>query len=143
MKKFFKLVVDQGHMWDGKPEWARDEQCKIISEDKCIVNTRTTLFYQTEEEREQRILWIEKDNEARISCGNVDEIEKIIYKGTSFFEEEFIDEVLKYRERIANTGEFSFEFRKKIRRECREKLAPLSLEKRERQDKLSFIRQFV
>lgn len=147
MKKFHKItsIITSNH--ETLPKWA--EKCEHIYDEKnqvFKVKTWQTDFFPVDKDGEEE--YHNRIDLLKEAC-EYDEYENefdrptIKYDGYVFFDEDFLEEVEKAAKKIHSYGAFAFSIRKELRKELKERLTLNCKDKREKNDKIAYIKQYA
>ena len=142
---FYKVSFVDYELHEEKPDWARE--ARQISDGTWVVKTYNNSFHTSKEDADERAEYLlhcydgSNSEEVRVAkemgCIKLNGVFKVT------FDEDFIKAVEKWSKRISSYGEFGFRCRAADRKQMREELAPATLDKVERRNRLDYMREFA
>ena len=142
---FYKVSFVDYELHEERPDWARE--ARQISDGSWVVKTYNNSFHTTKEKADERANYLlhvydgSNSEEVRaakeMGCIKLNGVFKVV------FDDEFINAVKRWSKRIASYGEFGFKCRAADRKQMREELAPMTLDKIERRNRLDYMREFA
>lgn len=130
---------------DDRPDWT--DICSQMADGTWVTKTYCNSFFKIQQEAEEHA------NDLVHYYDDIDTEEVTIAKGLGCcklngvfrceFDNDFIEAVERWRKRIYSHGEFAFNVRRAERKEMRETLAPATLDKIERRNRLDYMREFA
>ena len=142
---FYKVSFVDYEVHEERPDWAR-EACQM-STGTWVVKTYNNSFHTSKEDADERAEYLlhcydgSNSEEVRVAkemgCIKLNGVFKVT------FDEDFIKAVEKWSKRISSYGEFGFRCRAADRKQMREELAPATLDKIERRNRLDYMREFA
>lgn len=142
--EFWKVVVTSYELHDECPEWAREYA--LMDDGTYMVKVWDVGFYKDELDALNHIASVK----AEMACPDNETIDfanklgyiSVIGNFKVSFDEDFLKKAEQWRARIDSYGEFAFNCRRQDRKQMREELAPITLDKRERRNRLDYLRWF-
>ena len=142
---FYKVSFVDYELHEERPDWARE--ARQISDGTWVVKTYNNSFHTSKEDADERAEYLlhcydgSNSEEVRVAkemgCIKLNGVFKVT------FDEDFIKAVEKWSKRISSYGEFGFRCRAADRKQMREELAPATLDKVERRNRLDYMREFA
>lgn len=142
---FYKVSFVDYELHEERPDWARE--ARQMSDGTWVVKTYNNSFHTTKEKADERAEYLlhvydgSNSEEVRVAkemgCIKLNGVFKVA------FDEDFIKAVEKWSKRISSYGEFGFRCRAADRKQMREELAPATLDKIERRNRLDYMREFA
>ena len=142
---FYKVSFVDYELHEEKPDWARE--ARQISDGSWVVKTYNNSFHTTKEKADERANYLlhvydgSNSEEVRaakeMGCIKLNGVFKVV------FDDEFINAVERWSKRINSYGEFAFSLRLRDRQQMRQELAPATLDKIERRNRLDYMREFA
>lgn len=142
---FYKVSFVDYELHEEKPDWARE--ARQISDGSWVVKTYNNSFHTSKEDADERAEYLlhcydggdseELSIAKEMGCIKLNGVFKVV------FDDEFINAVKRWSKRIASYGEFGFKCRAADRKQMREELAPATLDKIERRNRLDYMREFA
>ena len=142
---FYKVSFVDYELHKEKPDWARE--ARQMSDGTWVVKTYNNSFHGSKEKADERAKYLlhvyddSNSEEVRIAkemgCIKLNGVFKVT------FDEDFIKAVERWSKRISSYGEFGFRCRAADRKQMREELAPMTLDKIERRNRLDYMREFA
>ena len=142
---FYKVSFVDYELHEEKPDWARE--ARQISDGSWVVKTYNNSFHTTKEKADERANYLlhvydgSNSEEVRaakeMGCIKLNGVFKVV------FDDEFINAVERWSKRINSYGEFAFSLRRRDRQQMRQELAPATLDKIERRNRLDYMREFA
>lgn len=142
---FYKVSFVDYELHEERPDWARE--ARQMSDGTWVVKTYNNSFHTSKEDADERAEYLlhcydgSNSEEVRVAkemgCIKLNGVFKVT------FDEDFIKAVEKWSKRISSYGEFGFRCRAADRKQMREELAPATLDKIERRNRLDYMREFA
>ena len=142
---FYKVSFVDYELHEERPDWARE--ARQMSDGSWVVKTYNNSFHTSKEDADKRAEYLlhvydgSNSEEVRVAkemgCIKLNGVFKVT------FDEDFIKAVEKWSKRISSYGEFGFRCRAADRKQMREELAPATLDKIERRNRLDYMREFA
>lgn len=142
---FYKVSFVDYELHEEKPDWARE--ARQISDGSWVIKTYNNSFHTTKEKADERANYLlhvydgPNSEEVRaakeMGCIKLNGVFKVV------FDDEFINAVERWSKRINSYGEFAFSLRRRDRQQMRQELAPATLDKIERRNRLDYMREFA
>ena len=142
---FYKVSFVDYELHEEKPDWARE--ALQMSNGTWVVKTYNNSFHTSKEEADKRAEYLlhvydgSNSEEVRVAkemgCIKLNGVFKVT------FDEDFIEAVKSWSKRINSYSEFAFSLRRRDRQQMRQELAPATLDKIERRNRLDYMREFA
>lgn len=141
----YKVSFVSYQLSDDCPDWTNI--CSQMSDGTWVAKSYVNGFFKTKEEAEDYADYLVS------AYANADTEEVAVAKQLGCcklngvfrceFDNDFIEAVERWKRRINSYGEFAFSLRRADRKQMREELAPMTLDKIERRNRLDYMREFA
>lgn len=142
---FYKVSFVDYELHEEKPDWARE--ALQMSNGTWVVKTYNNSFHTSKEDADERAEYLlhcydggdseELTIAKQLGCCKLNGIFRCE------FDNDFIEGVERWSKRINSYGEFAFSLRRRDRQQMRQELAPATLDKIERRNRLDYMREFA
>ena len=142
---FYKVSFVDYELHEERPDWAREARQK--SDGTWVVKTYNNSFHTSKEDADERAEYLlhcydggdseELSIARQLGCCKLNGIFRCE------FDNDFIEAVERWSKRINSYGEFAFSLRRRDRQQMRQELAPATLDKIERRNRLDYMREFA
>ena len=142
---FYKVSFVDYELHEERPEWARE--ARQMSDGTWVVKTYNNSFHTSKEKADKRAEYLlhvydggdseELTIAKQLGCCKLNGIFRCE------FDNDFIEAVERWSKRINSYGEFAFSLRRRDRQQMRQELAPATLDKIERRNRLDYMREFA
>ena len=142
---FYKVSFVDYELHKEKPDWARE--ALQMSNGTWVVKTYNNSFHTSKEDADERAEYLlhcydggdseELTIAKQLGCCKLNGIFRCE------FDNDFIEAVERWSKRINSYGEFAFSLRRRDRQQMRQELAPATLDKIERRNRLDYMREFA
>ena len=142
---FYKVSFVDYELHEERPDWARE--ARQMSDGTWVVKTYNNSFHTSKEDADERAEYLlhcydggdseELTIAKQLGCCKLNGIFRCE------FDNDFIEAVEHWSKRINSYGEFAFYLRRRDRQQMRQELAPATLDKIERRNRLDYMREFA
>ena len=142
---FYKVSFVDYELHEERPDWAREAH--QMSDGTWVVKTYNNSFHTSKEKADKRAEYLlhvydggdseELTIAKQLGCCKLNGIFRCE------FDNDFIEAVEHWSKRINSYGEFAFYLRRRDRQQMRQELAPATLDKIERRNRLDYMREFA
>lgn len=142
---FYKVSFVDYELHEERPDWAHE--ARQMSDGTWVVKTYNNSFHTTKEKADERAKYLlhcydggdseELTIARQLGCCKLNGIFRCE------FDNDFIEAVERWSKRINSYGEFAFSLRHRDRQQMRQELAPATLDKIERRNRLDYMREFA
>ena len=142
---FYKVSFVDYELHKEKPDWARE--ALQMSNGTWVVKTYNNSFHTSKEDADERAEYLlhcydggdseELSIARQLGCCKLNGIFRCQ------FSNDFIEAVKSWSKRINSYSEFAFSLRRRDRQQMRQELAPATLDKIERRNRLDYMREFA
>lgn len=142
---FYKVSFVDYELHEERPDWARE--ARQMSDGTWVVKTYNNSFHTSKERADKRAEYLlhvydggdseELTIAKQLGCCKLNGIFRCE------FDNDFIEAVERWSKRINSYGEFAFSLRRRARQQMRQELAPATLDKIERRNRLDYMREFA
>lgn len=142
---FYKVSFVDYELHEERPDWARE--ARQMSDGTWVVKTYNNSFHTSKEKADKRAEYLlhvydggdseELTIAKQLGCCKLNGIFRCE------FDNDFIKAVERWSKRINSYGEFAFSLRRRDRQQMRQELAPATLDKIERRNRLDYMREFA